>query len=279
MWPDPDAGRGRMVPSARTSGPEPGRGARPDPDELEGRRSRRAADDPVSDARAASNRGPRRRVPRRAGTSHGAFREHGSSSFPETTTCSSPTLESFSTRWRSSSRACGRSRRPTASSRPSSSPISSARHTRATQLGDAAWAELLARHDAAVRAELDRYDGEEIDTAGDGFLALFDGPARAIRCGLAIRDSLARAGPRRPGRRPHGRGGAARRGEATRHRSPRRRYGSCRSRAPVRCSSAPRRTTSSRAQGSSSTIVASTCSRGSRVRAAGCTPSSARRGS
>jgi class 3 adenylate cyclase len=62
---------------------------------------------------------------------------------------------------------------------------------RATQLGDAAWAELLARHDAAIRAELDRHDGEEIDTAGDGFLALFDGPARAIRCGLAIRDSLA----------------------------------------------------------------------------------------
>ena len=65
---------------------------------------------------------------------------------------------------------------------------------RATQIGDAAWAELLARHDAAVRTELDRYDGEEIDTAGDGFLALFDGPARAIRCGLAIRDSLAGLG-------------------------------------------------------------------------------------
>ncbi len=46
----------------------------------------------------------------------------------------------------------------------------------------------------AVRAELDRFDGEEIDTAGDGFLALFDGPARAIRCGLAIRDSLAALG-------------------------------------------------------------------------------------
>ena len=65
---------------------------------------------------------------------------------------------------------------------------------RATQIGDAAWAELLARHDAAVRTELDRYDGEEIDTAGDGFFALFDGPARAVRCGLAIRDSLAGLG-------------------------------------------------------------------------------------
>jgi pimeloyl-ACP methyl ester carboxylesterase len=61
---------------------------------------------------------------------------------------------------------------------------------RATQLGDAAWAELLARHDATIRAELDRYDGEEIDTAGDGFLALFDGPARAIRCGLSIAGAL-----------------------------------------------------------------------------------------
>ena len=61
---------------------------------------------------------------------------------------------------------------------------------RATALGDAAWASLLARHDATIRAELARFGGEEIDTAGDGFLALFDGPARAIRCGLAIRDAL-----------------------------------------------------------------------------------------
>jgi class 3 adenylate cyclase len=64
----------------------------------------------------------------------------------------------------------------------------------ATQLGDAAWAELLARHDTAIRAELDRYDGEEIDTAGDGVLALFDGPARAIRCGLSIAGALERLG-------------------------------------------------------------------------------------
>jgi class 3 adenylate cyclase len=61
---------------------------------------------------------------------------------------------------------------------------------RATALGDAAWAGLLERHNEAVRRELARFSGEEIDTAGDGFLALFDGPARAIRCGLAIRDSL-----------------------------------------------------------------------------------------
>ena len=61
---------------------------------------------------------------------------------------------------------------------------------RATTLGDAAWASLLARHDATVRDELARFGGEEIDTAGDGFLAMFDGPARAIRCGLSIRGAL-----------------------------------------------------------------------------------------
>jgi pimeloyl-ACP methyl ester carboxylesterase len=61
---------------------------------------------------------------------------------------------------------------------------------RATALGDAAWAALLERHNEAVRRELARFSGEEIDTAGDGFLALFDGPARAIRCGLAVRDAL-----------------------------------------------------------------------------------------
>ena len=48
---------------------------------------------------------------------------------------------------------------------------------------------------ALVRRELDRFDGEEIDTAGDGFLALFDGPARAIRCALDIRDALRELGP------------------------------------------------------------------------------------
>jgi pimeloyl-ACP methyl ester carboxylesterase len=61
---------------------------------------------------------------------------------------------------------------------------------KATALGDAAWGALLARHDEAVRQQLARFSGEEIDTAGDGFLALFDGPARAIRCGLAVRDAL-----------------------------------------------------------------------------------------
>ncbi len=65
---------------------------------------------------------------------------------------------------------------------------------RAGALGDHAWAELLERHHQLVRRELARFGGEEIDTAGDGFLALFDGPARAIRCALAIHDALAELG-------------------------------------------------------------------------------------
>jgi pimeloyl-ACP methyl ester carboxylesterase len=65
---------------------------------------------------------------------------------------------------------------------------------RATELGDAAWAGLVAEHNATVRRELARHAGEEIDTAGDGFFALFDGPARAIRCGLGVRQALAPLG-------------------------------------------------------------------------------------
>ncbi len=65
---------------------------------------------------------------------------------------------------------------------------------RARELGDRAWGELLVRHHALVRHEIERFGGEEIDTAGDGFLALFDGPARAVRCALAIRDGLAELG-------------------------------------------------------------------------------------
>ena len=61
---------------------------------------------------------------------------------------------------------------------------------KARALGDGAWATLLDRHNDLVRRELGRFGGEEVDTAGDGFLALFDGPARAIRCALAIRDAL-----------------------------------------------------------------------------------------
>jgi len=56
---------------------------------------------------------------------------------------------------------------------------------RAAELGDRRWRDLLGDHNAAVRRELDRFRGREIDTAGDGFLATFDGPARAVRCALS----------------------------------------------------------------------------------------------
>ncbi len=61
---------------------------------------------------------------------------------------------------------------------------------RVRELGDRAWTQLLARHHATVRRELERFRGHEVDTAGDGFLATFDGPARAIRCALATRDAV-----------------------------------------------------------------------------------------
>ena len=57
----------------------------------------------------------------------------------------------------------------------------------AARLGDRRWKELLEAHHRDVRRELAYFAGEEVDTAGDGFLALFDGPARAVRCALAIR--------------------------------------------------------------------------------------------
>jgi len=60
----------------------------------------------------------------------------------------------------------------------------------ATRLGDRAWRDLLGRHHAAVRRELMRWRGREVDTAGDGFLATFDGPARAIRCAVAAVDAV-----------------------------------------------------------------------------------------
>ena len=65
---------------------------------------------------------------------------------------------------------------------------------RAAALGDRAWRDLLDRHHAAVRAQLSRFRGSEVNTAGDGFLATFDGPARAIRCARSIRDAVRQLG-------------------------------------------------------------------------------------
>ena len=65
---------------------------------------------------------------------------------------------------------------------------------RAVELGDAAWGSLLRTHHGLVRRELARYRGREMDTAGDGFFATFDGPARAIRCACAVRDAVREIG-------------------------------------------------------------------------------------
>jgi class 3 adenylate cyclase len=61
---------------------------------------------------------------------------------------------------------------------------------RAVQLGDRRWSDLLESHHAIVRRELDVFRGHEVDTAGDGFLATFDGPARAISCAQAIGEAV-----------------------------------------------------------------------------------------
>ena len=60
----------------------------------------------------------------------------------------------------------------------------------AARLGDRAWSDLLARHHEIVRSELQQFRGREVDTAGDGFLATFDGPARAVGCACRIRDAV-----------------------------------------------------------------------------------------
>jgi pimeloyl-ACP methyl ester carboxylesterase/class 3 adenylate cyclase len=66
--------------------------------------------------------------------------------------------------------------------------VSSTEH--AVRLGDRRWRDLQERHHALVRRELARHRGREVDTAGDGFLATFDGPARAVRCAVAIGEGV-----------------------------------------------------------------------------------------
>lgn len=64
----------------------------------------------------------------------------------------------------------------------------------AAELGDRRWRELLARHHDVVRGQLARFRGREVDTAGDGFFATFDGPARAIRCACAVGEAVSEIG-------------------------------------------------------------------------------------
>jgi len=61
---------------------------------------------------------------------------------------------------------------------------------RAAEIGDRNWHALLDAHDAVIRSQLARFRGREVNTSGDGFLAMFDGPQRAIRCAMAIRDAV-----------------------------------------------------------------------------------------
>jgi hypothetical protein len=61
---------------------------------------------------------------------------------------------------------------------------------RAAEMGDRDWHAPLDAHDAVFRAQLNRFRGREVNTSGDGFLAMFDGPQRAIRCAIAIRDTV-----------------------------------------------------------------------------------------
>jgi class 3 adenylate cyclase len=65
---------------------------------------------------------------------------------------------------------------------------------KAVEMGDARWRELLERHHVLVRRQLARARGKEVDTAGDGFFAAFDGPARAIRCACAITEAVTEVG-------------------------------------------------------------------------------------
>src|SRR5262249_47508193 len=70
--------------------------------------------------------------------------------------------------------------------------VESTSHLR--RLGDAAWRELLLAHNQQMRLELNQFRGREVQTTGDGFLAVFDGPARAVRCASAMGSAIAKLG-------------------------------------------------------------------------------------
>ena len=143
---------------------------------------------------------------------------------------------------------------------------------RQAELGDRRWAELVREHHAVVRGCLARYRGRELDTAGDGFFAAFDGPARGIRCAQAIVAEVEQARHRGSRRAAHGRVQNGRREDRRAGRLDRRARQLSR-RARPRCSSRRPCEISSRARASSSPSGASTSSRAYRGRG-GSTPSS-----
>ena len=71
------------------------------------------------------------------------------------------------------------------------------------ELGDRKWRDLLDAHDRTIRRQLERFRGREVGTRGDGFVATFDGPGRAIECGCAMRDAVRALGLRDTGGPPH----------------------------------------------------------------------------
>ena len=108
---------------------------------------------------------------------------------------------------------------------------------RAAELGDSAWRELLARHHTLVRGELVRFRGEELDTAGDGFFAAFDGPGARDRVRMRDPRLAVVARPRGPRRRPYGRMRAATTARWPASRSRRVRANRLAWPSPARCSS------------------------------------------
>ncbi len=134
---------------------------------------------------------------------------------------------------------------------------------RLAELGDRRWRDLLTQHHARVRQQLARFRGREVDTAGDGFFASFDGPARAIRCASVDRRGRRRSRHRGPGGAPHGRVRAGRR-EGRRDRGAHRRPRGGGTPAPARWSSRARSGISWPARDSSSRSAAPPSSRGSR---------------
>ena len=114
---------------------------------------------------------------------------------------------------RSSTSSPGRRHAPDARPGPGDRPVHRHRRlhrARGPARGPRPGASSCPRTTSASAQQLERFRGREIDTAGDGFLATFDGPARAVRCGQAIARERPRPRDRGPGRRPHGRGRAER---------------------------------------------------------------------